>query len=292
MVDRRRTAARRAQVVAVLAALAAALGFTAALAAPQRVVSMNVCTDQLAMLVAAPDQLVSVSYLAVRPDVSALHADAAAAGYRLNHGLAEQVFLMEPDLVLAGAYTARASTTMLERLGFRVEIFQPARTFEDIRANIARIGGLLGREARADALIVEMDAKLAGLAPADDESPTVAAFFANGYSIGDGALLHDAMRRGGWRNAGVDYGVAGVGKLPLEVIVSRPPDAFLANPENRRGPALAHEILAHPALRRASAARPTVRLADAVTLCGAPFTADAARAFAAARGALIETGAE
>lgn len=289
MADRPRRAGR---LVGVAVVVAAAFLCSIAAAAPQRVVSMNVCTDQLAMLIAAPGQLASVSYLAVRPDVAVLHAEAKTAGYALNYGLAEQIFLMAPDLVLAGAYSARASTAMLERLGFRVEIFQPARSFEDIRVNIARVGVLLGREARADALIAELDAKLDGLVAADETAPSVAAFFANGYSVGDGALLHDAMRRGGWRNAGVDYGISGVGKLPLELVVSRPPDALLANPENRRGPALAHEVLTHPALRRTRAARPTIRLAEAITVCGAPFTADAARTFAAARAALIGAAAE
>ncbi len=36
--------------------------------APRRVVSMNLCTDQLAILDARPGQLHSVSYLAKRPD--------------------------------------------------------------------------------------------------------------------------------------------------------------------------------------------------------------------------------
>jgi iron complex transport system substrate-binding protein len=39
---------------------------------PRRVVSMNLCTDQLAMLVAAPGQLLSVSRIARDPRVSAL----------------------------------------------------------------------------------------------------------------------------------------------------------------------------------------------------------------------------
>ncbi len=34
---------------------------------PERVVSVNLCTDQLAMLLAAPGQLISVSHLASDP---------------------------------------------------------------------------------------------------------------------------------------------------------------------------------------------------------------------------------
>ena len=254
---------------------------------PERVVSMNVCTDQLAMLIAGDQQLVSVSYLALQPNVSALHADAAEAGYIVNHGHAEEIFLLKPDLVLAGRFSGRTATSMLERLGFRVEVFEPALTFEEIRANIVRVGDLLGREARAADLVAELDAALAGLAPADEASPTAAAFFANSYTVGAGALLHDTMRLGGWRNAAIDYGVNGVGKLPLEVLVSAPPDALVADDRDGTGIALASEVLRHPALKAVSESVPTIRLADAVTICGAPFTAQAARRFADARAALL-----
>lgn len=272
----------------LLALATIALAATMARAAPpDRVVSMNVCTDQLAMLIADDAQLVSVSYLALQPQSSVLHAEAAAAGYAVNHGLAEEIFLLEPDLVLAGRFSGRMAASMLERLGFRVEMFEPALTFEDIKANIQRIGALLGRTERAADLVAELDAALQGLDRADDASPTAAAFFANSYTVGAGALLHDTMRRGGWRNAAIDYGVAGVGKLPLEVLVSAPPDALVSDDRDATGVALATEVLQHPALREVAERVPTIRLADAVTICGAPFTAQAVRRFAEARAALL-----
>ena len=84
------------------------VGASAAFAdAPARVVSMNLCTDQLAMLLAAPGQLISVSHLASDPMASTMVAEAQA--YPVNRGGAEQILLMEPDLVLAGSYTSLAS---------------------------------------------------------------------------------------------------------------------------------------------------------------------------------------
>ena len=58
---------RRALLCLLLAAAPAA-----AQEAPARVVSMNLCTDQLAMLLAAPGQLLSVSKLARDPMSSAM----------------------------------------------------------------------------------------------------------------------------------------------------------------------------------------------------------------------------
>jgi iron complex transport system substrate-binding protein len=80
---------------------------------------MNVCTDQLAMLIAGEGQLHSVSALASDPRTSAMAGEARA--FPANHALAEEIFLMQPDLVLAGTFSARATVGLLRRLGFRVE---------------------------------------------------------------------------------------------------------------------------------------------------------------------------
>src|SRR6056297_3507789 len=98
-------------------AVAGSVAVTAAQAdpAPRRVVSINLCTDQLAMMLAAPGQLISVSDLAADPHRSAM-AEAARA-YPVNHGRAEEVYLLDPDLVLTGAYNARATVEMLRGVG-------------------------------------------------------------------------------------------------------------------------------------------------------------------------------
>lgn len=89
---------------------------------PRRVVSANLCTDQLAMLIAAPGQLVSVSQVARDPVSSAMAAE--AEGFAVNHGTAEEIFLLAPDLVLAGEYLRSDARLTLERLGLRVETFR------------------------------------------------------------------------------------------------------------------------------------------------------------------------
>ncbi|WP_354002086.1 hypothetical protein [Pseudotabrizicola sediminis] len=58
-------------------------------ASPQRVVSINLCTDQLAMLLAEPGQLISVSFLAQDPRSSVMVDEALACP--ANRALAEEV---------------------------------------------------------------------------------------------------------------------------------------------------------------------------------------------------------
>lgn len=250
---------------------------------PQRVVSMNVCTDQLAMLIARPGQLHSVSYLARDAGTSAMAA--AAGAYAVNHGLAEEIFLMKPDLVLAGTYTTRTTVSLLRRLGFRVEEFQPEASFDEVRANLARMGDLLGNPKRATALIANMDVEIAALEMAKTPRLRTALTFANSYTSGSGTLVSEVVVRAGLDNIAETLGMAGTARLPLELLVLANPE-LMAGGRSQEGPALSEENFAHPAYRALAVATAEAPLENRLTVCGGPFTLEAVRALqAAARGA-------
>jgi iron complex transport system substrate-binding protein len=264
----------------VASALIAALPVAASAQAPQRVVSMNVCTDQLAMLLAGEGQLLSVSFLAADPATSAMVEE--AANYPLNHGLAEEIFLLKPDLVLAGTYGASASVAMLRRLGFRVETFDPESSFDDILANIRRVGGLLGQEERAEALASEMEAELAGLDAMPKLPQRVAVYSANSYTSGAGSLSDAVIEAAGLVNMSAELGIVGVAPLPLETLVMEEPDIILRGDSAYATPALAQQNFAHPAYRASVPPERQVSIPDASWICGGPFTLEAVHALRAA----------
>ena len=79
----------------------ASLAFVAAArsdAAPRRVVSLNLCTDELLLALAAPDQILSVTHLAQDPAETPLWPQARR--YRRNDGSLLSVAAMRPDLVV------------------------------------------------------------------------------------------------------------------------------------------------------------------------------------------------
>lgn len=238
---------------------------------PRRVVSANLCTDQLAMLIAAPGQLVSVSQVARDPVSSAMAAE--AEGFAVNHGTAEEIFLLAPDLVLAGEYLRPDARLTLERLGLRVETFRVDASLEDVRANIARMGALLGREARAAELVEALDAALAP--PPPGPRPTAALFYANAYTSGAGTLADEILRQAGLDNLAARQGVSGLARLPLELLALEDPDLLVIG-QDYATPALAQEVLRHPVARILSGER--AALADNLWVCGLPQTAQAVTA--------------
>jgi iron complex transport system substrate-binding protein len=263
--------------VAVAAALMAfAFGPSLALAtetAPRRVVSINLCTDQLAMLIAGPGQLRSVSFLAREKGTSMLLDDAAR--YPVNHGQAEEIFLMRPDLVLAGTYTAKATVALLKELGFRVETFKPASSFDDVRANLLRMGALLDRQARAAELVAELDKGLAELAARKMPPKNAAFYYANSYTSGSGTLADAIVKAAGLANMGDALGFKGMARLPLELLIFADPDLIIEGDSQYGAPALAKENFSHPAFR--ALADRVVPVPDKYTICGGPFTLEASR---------------
>lgn len=268
-----------ALAVMVSAILGGAALRAVAAEAPRRVVSMNLCTDQLAMLLAAPGQLYSVSHLALRPEASILAGEARR--FVVNHGLAEEIFLMKPDLILAGTFSTRATVNMLRRLGFRVEEFAPETSFADIAVNLRRLGSLLGQEERAEQLVRRLDDELARYARAPQKRASAATYYANSYTSGGGTLVAEAMKRAGLDNIAERQGLTGATRLPLEVLVMSAPDLIVGGTPQPHGTSLAEQAPAHPALS-ARAGEGRITVPDKYWLCGAPFTAEAVRILAEA----------
>lgn len=269
---------------ALQGAVPAAPAATDAPAAPLRVVSINLCTDQLAMLLAAPGQLVSVSDLARDPRSSVM-AD-RALDYGVNRGLAEEVYLLKPDLVLAGAYTARPTVSMLQRLGIPVAIFQPAGSLADVRQGMIDMGAALGRERQAAQMLAAFDARLAQLAPPAGPRPRAATYAANGYMSGAGSLAGDVIHRAGFDHLADDLGVPVGGFVPLETLVLAAPDLVILG-DDLPGAARAEEVLHHPALLTMAGQR--ARVEDRDWFCGLPAILGAVERLAETRAALVPT---
>ena len=93
---------------------------------PARIVSLNMCTDELVLRLADPVRIASVTWLSQDPR----NANMAEAARRVpaNHGLAEEVLGFKPDLVVAFP-GGRGTADMVRRArkaGVPAYVFQPA----------------------------------------------------------------------------------------------------------------------------------------------------------------------
>lgn len=254
-------------------ALVLALAAPAVAGPPARVVSMNLCTDQLALMIAAPGQLVAVSWLAHDPALSALAETAAATP--AHHGGAEEIYLLRPDLVLAGPWAGRAAVDMLTRLGVRVETIPDAQTIPQMRAAITQMGALLGQPGRAAALLADFDAAWSAV-PRGPQG-VAAPYGPNGWVAGSQTLASAAIRQAGLTPLAQRLDLPHGGAVPLEALVMAAPDVIVTGARYDR-PSQAEALLDHPALAALPARRVAVDGRD--WTCAIPQIARAARALA------------
>ena len=252
---------------------------------PQRVVSMNLCTDQLAMMLAAPGQLHSVSHIALDERVSAMTDKAAS--YEINRGLAEEIYLMQPDLVIAGAFSDRATVDMLRRLDIPVAVFDPASSLADVRDRISRMGEVLHRQTAADTMLAEFDARLEALTAEVRRNPRAVLYYANGYTSGDNSLAGQILLAAGFSNAANETGYAAGRKLPLEVLAVTDPEIVItASPYP--GASRSEEVLDHPVVQSLRQTSAGATLIDHDWVCGTPYVLRAVENLSAARQRLEE----
>lgn len=252
---------------------------------PKRVVSMNLCTDQLAMLLADPGQLHSVSYIA--KDVRASAMTKEAEGFVINHGRAEEIFLMQPDLVVAGVYSNKATLNMLRRLNIRVETFSPANSLDDVRDRIIRMGELLGRNAAAQTLVSDFDARLAQLSAEVKHNPRAVLYYANGYTTGENTLAGQILLAAGFRNAASEAGYTAGQRMPLEALAMTYPDAVITA-QPYPGQSRSEDVMNHPVVHALQQDRANGTIRDQNWICGTPYVLRAVEALVKTRKAMGE----
>lgn len=248
---------------------------------PQHIVSVNVCTDQLLMLLVSRDRIASVSYFAVDPMMSAMAEQ--AIGLPLNHGMAEEILSLQPDLVLASAYSTRPTVYLLRKLGLPVTELPIATTMDDIRSNIRTLAKALHETKRGEVLIEQFDDTLGDVnMTLGDHKPLAGFYWANSMTSGRNSLANTVLHSAGYDNLAAQLGIMGTGFLSLEILIKTKPDLLVMGQPRRDHPALADMATLHPVIDK-TFPKQTIRISDALWVCGTPFVAIVVKRLAALR---------
>lgn len=241
---------------ALLLALLACLPVAAA--ELPRVVSTNLCADQLALRLAAPEQLLSISAQGSDPQLSGQAA--RARGIPLNRGGAEEIVALHPDLVLASRrWLAHNRAELLRDHGIEVLVVPYPTTWPDIFASTRLVAGRLGRAEEGEALLAELQARLDRLA--QQPRPMRALYLrSNGGSAGRNTYVDTVFQAVGLTNHQAALGRAGWGRFELEELVVSPPDVFVSADMPIDSGYAKSAYSRHPRVRELLAARPLLRL--------------------------------
>ncbi len=212
--------------VALLAVLCAVLGAVVAAGAPApvRVVSQTVGTDELLLALAEPGQIAALSHLARNP-VFSTTAQQAEAYPQLVLGDSETILRHAPTLVLVTDYSRAELVEQIRRAGVRVLVFTRYKTLDDVYANLRRLAGELGAEAKAEALIADCQArvvalreKLRGRKPVRILAPSI-----YGMLAGTDTTFQDLCDHAGAENVAATFGgLSGHASAPSERMLTWP----------------------------------------------------------------------
>ncbi len=277
----------------VLALVAALFAAAAALAAdpaggPRRIVSINMCMDELVLRLADRDAIASITWLSQDPR-NANMAD-VAKGLPVNNGLAEEALSYRPDLVLAGAFTERSTVALLEQVGARIVEFPVPETLEGVRRQIREVAALIGEPERGEALVADIDRRLARISVDANRAPLSAIILRpNGYTVGPGSLVDEILRRAGMVNLAARLDVGAYQQIPLERLALLDADVLIVDSEGFAEPSLATAALSHPIVAALARRLKVVTLPSRLWTCPGPGVVEAVQRLADAT-AEVEAG--
>lgn len=272
----------------ILALALSPAGVAAQEAKPQRIVSLNLCTDILLIDLVAPERIQALSVNATDPLISPIAE--RARRFKRVHADAEEVLALDPDLVVNAEYTSPATASLLRRIGRRVAEIPMAQDIEGVKRSIAGMAEVAGEMAKGQAIIADFDARLSRIVtglPAAASRPTALIYQINGIASGAGLLEDEALRLAGFRNLAPALNPDAGGRVSLEAIVANPPDLLaLAGPSEEYRTVVA-DTLAHPAITAAMRDRTTIILPWRNWICGSPYIVEAIETLSKTRRELV-----
>lgn len=283
---------RRRNAIAAGSALALALALAAAVAVrppprhpesaapavsaakPQRIMSTNMCSDLLLLMLVPKERIASITYLA--HDAVKLLMPGADRGVSINHGTAEEVVAQQPDLILASRWSTPVMRRLAAEVGAPVVEIDSANSFEDIRRITRQVGALVGEPQRAEALIANMDRKLAALERRGPARPIEVVAWSAGDAVpGKGTLTDEIIRAAGATNLAARLPDESVSVFGIEELLVARPDAIMRGETGYGEPLLGDAESEHPLVRRAFRGR-RITYPTFLHTCGLPQSADAA----------------
>ena len=236
------------------------------------VASINLCADQLVMLLAEDSQIRSLSNLS-HQEAGSYYFERARE-YPVNEGNAEQILNLQPDVVIAGQYSSPHTLALLREVGLQVHILPIANSIEQMFENIESVSRWVGQEERGRGTVAYLREKLSWRVAVEGDRLMAAAFDPNGYTSGASSLRGEVIELAGFRNAASEAGIESYGKLSLEALINLNPDALIESPYSPGTWSRAQAMSQHPALRSAGIDPQIIPVPSSMMVCAGPWTLD------------------
>jgi iron complex transport system substrate-binding protein len=241
---------------------------------PRRIVSLNLCADQLVLALADRAQIAGLTRNATDPEMSG--EAAKAQGLPVLKNSAEQILAIDPDLIVGMPAKRSAAMRALKGHKYKMLDLETADTVDQIYASIRETAVAVGHAERGEALVARMEGALAKVGKPGGGK--IAAYYQRrGFMTGTGTLIDDLMQRMGLVNLAGKLGKPALSQVSIEEMVAARPDFLIVESATDKVADQGTEMLHHPAL----AGIPRMSIPQAWTVCGSPAYVQAAQGMAA-----------
>jgi iron complex transport system substrate-binding protein len=200
---------------------------------PRRIISLTSFTDDILVDLVDHRRLIGVTKFAENPAISNVADRIDDIPNRLITNV-EVVLSLQPDLLFVANWSEAGKVTQLREAGVPVYLIATGLSVAAIQGKIETIGLLVDAELEAEAMIDEMDRRLAEVRRAVSSIPeterlTVMDYATWGAAQGSGSTWDEVIRRAGLVNAVGEFAADEYGQVPLskEKILELDPDLLI-----------------------------------------------------------------
>jgi iron complex transport system substrate-binding protein len=196
-------------------------------APPQRIASVPLASDEILLDLVGPGRLLGVTYLA--RDATISNVAERLTGVRADlSGNPELLISLDADLVVMATYSNPAALDQMLAADVPVFVLAEFGSLDAIRANMRLLGRATGTEVRAEALIAQMDARIAVVqARVAGCEPVRVLYYepAGGVTYGEGSTVGEILRLAGAHNVAAELGAYPL--IDAEFVLAADPDVVL-----------------------------------------------------------------
>lgn len=259
---------------------------TVAQATPARIASINLCSDQMLLAIAVPEQIAGVGRLAKNATQSYLATQAKP--FRTLRGNVEELLHLRVSHVMTGFHDRPHVRAFLRARGFRFFVVEPWSSLAEGSAQISKVAAWIGHPRRGRQMIEEIEAAVADLAALAERLNAITAsrektdfliLQRRGY-VEQSSLLAELAKIAGLTDSSTRFALPKSRLVRLEQIVRHRPKILIvtslfAKPEDQ-----GQARLIHPVLQKLYPPQKRLVIPNRLTVCPGPATAALARQLA------------
>lgn len=233
---------------------------------PKRIVSLTYGTDEILTALVSTDSIASYSKYAGDDGISFLTKDEVSRVGRTVDMEPEHILALAPDLVIASTSTPMQTVEVLTHSGIPVYVSGIPTTVEEMKGKVRGVAKAVHEEEKGEALVSDMESKLAALASklsavSPDKERVALGMSFRGILGKKGTLFSDVLRLAHVKDGAAGYEVpkGADAYLSLEILPKIDPDVILlptwrvkAGDDTK---AFEEGLLSNPALREVTAVK-------------------------------------